>query len=382
MRKLLIILVFFSSVAHAEVPKASMDECKNPNPITKKDGKAYNEQELFTGRHIYCIGGVYILENYKDGILNGDYVMYKEDSSPVEHIATYVNGKKDGVQTSYDKYGIHTTSEYKNGLLNGKVTYYNENGVRIQVNEYIDDVIIEKTYYTAKGMLHKIIEYHENGIKSFEGNYFEHSSEAFFFNKTGVLYKSTTDYSTVQTETYYHKDGSKIYELRFESYDLEPTNISVYLGNKKVEYDYLKKDDDIKTDGMKTTKSMEAYTGHIFQYTEDGKLSQINTYERGYLSKRDFFYEDGRIWGTATFINDFTEEKMYDRQGNLAKHGTFSPYGQNIKYYSADGTIEMEVSLHGKDVSLSEVIVYDNGTKIKYVGKDAYEYIEENNIEF
>ncbi len=374
--------MFFTSVAHAEVPKASIDECVKPNPITKKDGKAYKNLELFTGRHVYCIGGVYILENYKDGLLHGDYAMYKENSSPIEHIATYVNGKKEGVQTSYDKHGIHTTREYKNGLLHGKTTYYNENGVRTQVNVYVDDVINEKTYYTAQGMLHKIIEYHKNGEISFEGNYSEHNSEGYYYNSSGDMYKSTTDYSTVQTATYYYDDGSKIYELTFESYDEKPRSIAIYLEGKRIEYEYLKQDDEPKTSDMNATIIKDTYTGHKLQYSEEGKLSQIDTYERGYLSKRDFFYDNGNLWGTAIFINDFTEEKMYDKQGNIHKHGTFSPYGQNIKYYKANGTIEIEVSLHGKDVSLSEVIVYDNGTTTKYIGDDAYEYIEENNIEF
>ena len=100
------------------------------------------------------------------GIKNGIEKIYYQEGG-LAYVVNYVDGKRDGILTWFDKEG-HKLSEvsYKRGLLHGREISYHTNGVIKHTVTYIDD--------KKEGFFK---EYYDNGILALRVEYINNKKE-------------------------------------------------------------------------------------------------------------------------------------------------------------------------------------------------------------
>jgi len=159
-----------------------------------KDGKLEAEGDFTNhkanGVWIYYNNNCIMSEiNYKDGLQNGDYVIYyqpiydilnsecKDEFSKmynsnnykiyrkIEFKGSYKNGKKENVLTSFNFNGsINYSEEYKNGMLDGISKYYS-NGVLENLYSYKENKYDGACLTFYKNGIVKSIFHYKDGIK-------------------------------------------------------------------------------------------------------------------------------------------------------------------------------------------------------------------------
>jgi len=111
-------------------------------------------------REYYRNGQIEKEKNYKDGELDGKWILYYENGQ-IRNERNYKDGEKDGKQTYYYENGqIEEEGNYKDGELDGKWILYYENGQIKSEGNYKDWKEVGK--WTS---------YYENGQIFGEGNY-------------------------------------------------------------------------------------------------------------------------------------------------------------------------------------------------------------------
>ncbi len=80
------------------------------------------------------------VENYKNGLLDGEYkVFYK--SGQLTELSHYKNGKKDGISLRYSDEGVLTENiTYKDGIANGYAIIYDEHGDVFARGNYVNGI--------------------------------------------------------------------------------------------------------------------------------------------------------------------------------------------------------------------------------------------------
>jgi antitoxin component YwqK of YwqJK toxin-antitoxin module len=108
----------------------------------KKD--SFKKKLIHLQDEIYYRNGSLRLEkNYKDGELDGKYILYYKNGQIYEE-RNYKDGKEDGKYTWYYEDGqIREEGNYKDGKKDGKWTYYYENGQISSERNYKDGRLIK-----------------------------------------------------------------------------------------------------------------------------------------------------------------------------------------------------------------------------------------------
>jgi antitoxin component YwqK of YwqJK toxin-antitoxin module len=109
-------------------------------------------------------GSIEIEANYKDDILHGKYIEYRQDSEK-EMEANYKDGKLDGKYIDYDLDGNKKIeSTYKDGKLNGKYIKFSRNGSIIVEQNFKDNILDGNYIHYSKDGNKDVEIYYEDGI--------------------------------------------------------------------------------------------------------------------------------------------------------------------------------------------------------------------------
>ncbi len=312
MKKLLLMLALFSSVAHAAVP--NMEDTLPTNYAGKINDLIINSDS----------GLVYSSENV---LANGKYVEYKEiDGNEFELYFTFKDGKQIGdfkvftgltgliATGTYSEDGKPTIVKYYTGYTGKEVLYYTED-----YENAPDGYDALVTYYNERGDVTSI----STIIKG---------------KKEGKFKKFYSDGSLQEVGNY--KDNHIVGEVI--TYD-EAGNIKL-----KIDYATMEKQQtytDINTGKEHVgTYTTSVYHGEYRKYYESGKLNHYKKYKYNKpYGEEVFYYENGveqltifhqgdggtvhRLYATDGTLREY-EEKM-----NGVNHGEYKTFHGNGKLH-------------------------------------------------
>jgi antitoxin component YwqK of YwqJK toxin-antitoxin module len=282
------------------------------------------------------------VRHYVDGLPHGEYIEYYADGKTVKSRAMLINGKTDGIVTSYSQEGKKTYEKsMKNGEEDGEERRYSDDGT----------LLYERFYKNGKvdGKSFSIINY---------GDSKEYTETAWF--KDG---KQDGEFSAVYADgivkskgTY--KDGHKtgLWE-KFKRDGAHDGNSEVYENDKVV-----------KRVSYYTDNSIERET----LYNAEGKKHGIEkeyAFDGGYLV-REQNYVNGKLTGkqmrrVSSNTGSYFEYAVYDDAGR--KNGEYSEIWEETKQLKAKGQYVIDKKdgkwlygySNGKDPGKEEV--YENG---------------------
>jgi len=116
---------------------------------------------------------------FKEGKYNGTWESWHENGKRKE-FGLYVNGKKEGMWTFFDEYGMKIVEQsYKKNRTEGKFISYHMTGQKAEEGAY-NNGLKEGTWYTwdAKGKLQYEVTF-KKGKKSSEKNYLDEKKDEF-----------------------------------------------------------------------------------------------------------------------------------------------------------------------------------------------------------
>ena len=330
--------------------------------------------EIKNGEYVtYFDSGKYLVEFYKDDLLDGLTTLYYED------------GKKNIERT------------YKMGSISGKTYEYNELGI-------LNSIYQEKEYKNYLVKDGEYISYHLNEvikeIGSLDQGY--RYGKWFVFDKNSKKYKDIfynleamdNDSSFIETSvTSYYPSGEKQYEYLAHSY--------IDCGNENLCNIY---------DGFQHNKEIKH--GSFVALYLDGALKENGQYENGLKNGLwNEYYPSGKIFSSIDFIDGNGLYTSYYNQKNTItyevgyyinekRNGLWSEYdvnGQLIRrYYYNDDILNVnypmeiyysldEVSTFGLSYDIDNPLVkmrfYCKGLPSKYLFDGVYEeYFIDNNL--
>lgn len=117
------------------------------------EGNLVNKMPEGTWKYYhYQSTNIMSIENYKNGILDGEKIVYYKNGQIAEK-TFYKNGLRNGKYYRFGENGNPIEeSEYKNGELNGAITYYDKEGKVLIKGTYKNDIKIGmwETYENGK----------------------------------------------------------------------------------------------------------------------------------------------------------------------------------------------------------------------------------------
>ncbi len=149
-------------------------------------------------------------------------------SGELQYANECVNGRKHGLQTTYNKDGsMSITANYKNGVLHGELIYYKSDGEGVAFKEMYDDgfMKVSELYAYDNGALSQKTFY-----KKGSGNYTEER-----YSIDGVLLRKS-DFKNYVLDgecNFYTSDGKKEYDVYFKSGEV--VKGYKYIGQEKQE---------------------------------------------------------------------------------------------------------------------------------------------------
>jgi antitoxin component YwqK of YwqJK toxin-antitoxin module len=126
------------------------EECKD-KPMAVKE---FNANDDISYVKYYTIKGKLVSEGkMKDKDRIGEWIYYHEKSNEIMTKEQYVNGKLDGIKTTYYPNGKITEEiTYKNGVMEGENNYYSVDGKLLKKLNYKNEKLQgPATYYDANG---------------------------------------------------------------------------------------------------------------------------------------------------------------------------------------------------------------------------------------
>tara|TARA_B100000508_G_scaffold139750_1_gene138764 strand:+ start:1481 stop:2167 length:687 start_codon:yes stop_codon:yes gene_type:complete len=147
--------------------------------------RTFNEKDGSVWVQYFTIKGKLVSEGKMiNQAREGEWLYYHEKSDRVMNREQYLNGKKDGKQTTYYPNGQMTEEiQYKNGLKEGFNYYYSPEGVLLKELEYHNNELHGPAkHYDAQGNLviegyykegkkHGVWKYFKNGVLELEETY-------------------------------------------------------------------------------------------------------------------------------------------------------------------------------------------------------------------
>lgn len=113
----------------------NQNETKLTNPLVLRDGLLYQDStsiKPYTGRHKSKMLDMKIEYEVKDGIKNGEFIIYHPNEK-VQMAGNIVNNKNEGVWKYYYKNGgLESEGFFNNDTVDGFWKWYNPQGIIIQ----------------------------------------------------------------------------------------------------------------------------------------------------------------------------------------------------------------------------------------------------------
>lgn len=423
----------------------------------QSEGSFLKGQREGTWKELYENGKLKSEETYVNGLLEGPYKEYF-DNGKLSQVATYVKGKVDGKIEDFDDDGkkfsestydrgrlrdikflakdgseiINTTTRRgaanltfynpngnkvsegffnKDGMRNGLTKYFYENGQLSSEQTYLEGDLhgVKKSYY-INGTLSEEINYTNGEQDGYLKSYFQnkhqksegwvvkglYQGEHIKYNMLGQLYNKAyylNDEVHGYSE-YYHPDGRKDYEMKYENGWVERITQFDTLGNI-VEDVALPQGNGSFTfkypNGavyIKGNYKNNFLNGEYKIFYPDGSLSYSCYYKNGsYDSIARSYYYGGKLHYEGKYVdnNKEGEWKYYYENGtlnNVYKYKEGYLDGLTVNY-NDDGTIDKEITyskddlegpfrVYGDNKQLIHQLNYHNDDLVSYTyeGKD------------
>lgn len=251
----------------------------------------------------------YVLADFQDGLYNGTYQHFK--SNKLREEGTYKEGRKHGTFKEFNSDGTSVKSEkkYIEGKADGMWTTYYTNGEPDKEKEYKNGLEhgIERKYDYETGELHTIMNYVEGKLHG---------------KQTQLMKSNRTSY-TIESE---YKDGL-LNGPYSETYVTGAIKKKGVYKNGKEEGVWIFN----KPDGMPEREI--AYkegkkNGELKKFFTDGTVSDIETYKNEKLDgpKKEFYFESN---GAIKSLFNYTEGKRngkyahYNQDGSIKEEGVY-----------------------------------------------------------
>ena len=314
---------------------------QNGNPNLDIDAK----NDKINGKIVqYDVHGyVAIVTDAKDGEKDGQYISYYANGR-VKAKGILKVGKPEGKWLYYDEDGNKTKEcEFVKGDVVGNVKEYYANG----------KVSTDETYDSKGKLTGLIINYDEDGIKYFEGNYKDDKL---------LNYK------------YFDKKGQIIYQGSDNHGDLDFKAYSVY--GKLVRAGLLRKGDRqgkwtyyFRNGGIRLTETYEngVLWGPFQEFYKSGVLHKEGTYKNGKLEGHYYtYFENGKLQEEFMLVGGEREgdDYSYYMNGSVSDHSYYTggeEVGWQSNYYP-DGKLNYEYFDDGS--LMTKYFVYDTTGKV------------------
>lgn len=282
---------------------------------------------------------------------------YRYSSGLIRLKENYVNGKQDGIATTYTRSGaLHQIQNYKNDMLNGRTENY-DYGKISNITNYIDDVEHGPYQY-----------FHPNGSVSTEGFIFKNQvvgvKNSYWYNAT-LLNRSTyienqntkTEYFNLDgklqhTQDYKNLNGSVVIKLNSGAL-IETSDFTNGFRNGK----YLKTDQFGKS--IADLNFVNGLRHGAFKfYSPNGTLSSVGNYYCGNLHGTDTSYD---------LVGNLRNETQYIFGDNTGKSTRYY-YNKNkmLEYSELDGGKEGEFKYFNLNGEVVLVVNYINNAPMSY----------------
>ncbi|HKC68863.1 MAG TPA: tetratricopeptide repeat protein [Bacteroidia bacterium] len=356
-------------------------------------------------------------ENYKNGVLYGAYIKYRQNGSRSMQ-GNYEKGMYEGkVETFYNTDAIKGSYYFKADKKNGKEISYFSNGQKKYEVDVINEVlqgdlvqyyesgkVYEKSTFKNDKRNGPFVLYYEDGTKMSEGVYKDDKIVGEFksYNNNGTLQKQGV-YSekglTIGSWKEYNKTGKVLKDYQYSEKG-KLISYKDYTGTGKLENELIYKNEElVESKSYDETgkiihdqkKNGKNFAGAFFYingnklsegnyvkdekegewkyYKEDGWLSEISMYKNGKPDgKSTTYFSNGKIESECLFVNDQRDGlyKGYYINGTIEKQGYYRE-GQEQGtwyYYNQDGTLaETRYYLNGEETGIERTY---GGSGVKY----------------
>ncbi len=108
-------------------------------------------------RMYYPNGELEYVANFKNNLLDGDFMIYFEDGKLKEK-GSFLMGKRNGVDTGYAKGGyVDVISHWENDFQNGLTDYYSKNGEIRELEHYTKGSLDTGAAFNSLGSIYRLI---------------------------------------------------------------------------------------------------------------------------------------------------------------------------------------------------------------------------------
>lgn len=283
--------IYISSTTNKDTRTGEWREYHSNNGVLKRIGNYELGKMSGEWKTYYHNGSLHEISNYKNDILDGDYVEFSSNEI-IERKGTYVKGLKDG---KWQGKGLdyEYTCEYINGNRNGEYRVIFNSGQPKVIGYYkFDKTVGIWQTYNENGTIQKIEEFNNVGNKTGTWKYFYPNSEL----KEERSYVNQNEYSVKE-----YFDNGKLKSYGHIS-DFGHRKDSV--GHWKFYYENgnLKKEGNFaSSDSFKN--SIGNPDGNWKLYHENGNLESEGTFGRSWkkIGLWNFFNHTGEIIKTESY---------------------------------------------------------------------------------
>lgn len=292
--------------------------------INEKNKEFFNEkeQEVFYVYDNQELVGV--IEDYKDGMLNGYAVLYNKYGAKVSE-GEFKDSKKEGLWTVYRTDGtVRKKVELKNDLKDGVFSLYNVWGVKTHEAHYKENIANgEVKNYYKEGALNSVSTYKDDKLEGIYTRYFY----------PGLAKKFTVNYTDGKLEGEYKEfySNGKVYSMVNFKNDYKEGEQKEFFSDGKL---YTTK---FYTEGLLEGESIEYYyngkvankgtwkngleDGKWVYYYNNGKKDNEYTAVKGLIDGEYLSYDiDGTLVGKYQYKNGkFVGYQLFDKDGNQIK---------------------------------------------------------------
>ncbi len=358
--------------------------------------------------------------NYVEGVLNGDYKLYYS-TGELNYTSNYVKGNESGLAKSYYKDGsLESEGNYdESGKKNGIETSFNKSGTKVYEQVYKKGEVISYQFFDKDGKV--LSEGKKKNNQFFVDNRLPDNTKVAEGNfavgdkgKDG-LWKYYTDYGQLESETEYdngkvkgiYKDYNALGNIETEVKMVKENPLTEWITNYqpngkvlnngwKVNEQYEGKWEYFHPNGKMSSSSVYLngkLNGPTYSYDFKGKLHQKDVYEADELIETHIYDTLGQVIQSLNFKNNqptaFTQKNNFGKKSQVyTKLGDW--YAGNYQRYYGNGTLAIKGKYENNNVEgkweyfntegkLSNINNFDKG----YMeGKQIRYYADEGKIKY
>jgi antitoxin component YwqK of YwqJK toxin-antitoxin module len=311
-------------------------------------------------------GNVDYITTYEDGIVIEKKNFTYYESGELEKETYYINGLKDGVETTYYTDGnIFIVKEYKAGMINGEsIVYYSSGQVKYHDNYKNDKRIGLSKYYLINGSIGTesvfedgrsksgvVYKYDENNNLKWSNAYWSKTYKDsrrniitnYYPNGQVSIERNLIDGRMEGIYNSYYKNGNLKYEVTMKNNNREGAYKEYFSsGELKQEIHYKNASRIGESRTYFVTGTLDSTTNYkngervsLKDYTKSGAIHRDLTYKNSNKSGvQNSFFDTGELsWETLYKDGERTNSTQYYMAGNIAAEIEFKD-GKAVKGFN------------------------------------------------